>query len=289
MQCETQRHTMSAASYLEHLSDADLAFLTAAAEAPRDRRTGLRAHPEQVASLLAEPAVFAALFGPQPKLMSFPPSPFLTFACVVERAAHELRTTRSVAEPIGGGRRVPVFDVHELREFAGAARLRLFLVELLSSFTHVASGALWVRQRRRWRRLRFSELDLAQLTRLLDLAPPAERPGIYRRLGDLALFLSGVFPDHCTRPLTSSAATERLLRAAGGEAADEGTLGALPLLERLGVRCYRQASPSAAEHTAVLEVLDEVADGFSRARRVLNFITDRYLFTTRERWFTPPS
>jgi hypothetical protein len=279
---------MSAPSYLDHLSDADLAFMAEAAQ-PGAAPAELRGRPEEVSALLAEPAVFEALFHPESERLLLRPSPFLAFACVVERAARDLRTTASVAEPVGAGRRVPVFDVHELREFVAAPRLRLFLAELLTSYTHVASGAVWVRQRRRWRRRRFSELDLAALARLLDLVPPAERPGIYRRLGDLALFLSGVFPDYCNRPLTSGAATERLLREAGVAEPADGMLGALPLLERLGESCYREASATAAPRTAALEVLDDVADRFSRARRVLNFITDRHLFATRDRWFSPPS
>lgn len=144
----------------------------------------------------------------------------------------------------------------------------------------------------RWRRRHFSELDLAQLARMLDVVPAVERPGVYRRLGDLTLFLTGVFPDSCNRPLTSGAATERLLRAAGvaGErGAPGGVPGALSFLESLGVRWYRQASATAAPRTEALDVLDDVADTFTSARRVLNFITDRYLFGTRERWFSPPS
>ena len=35
-----------------------------------------------------------------------------------------------------------------------------------------------------------------RLASLLHIVPEDERPGVYRRLGDLALFLTGVFPDH---------------------------------------------------------------------------------------------
>jgi hypothetical protein len=127
---------------------------------------------------------------------------------------------------------------------------------------------------------------------MLEIVPDAERPGIYRRLGDLALFLTGVFPDACNRPFTSASATERALRAA--EVAQEraeprdGELGMLAYLERLGARCYRQACATARSTTTALAVVHEVADEFSHARRVLNFITDRYLFATRDRWFSPP-
>ena len=87
----------------------------------------------------------------------------------------------------------------DLREFFAADGRRLFLTELLTSYTRVASGSTYVRTARGWRRRRFSELDPLRLASLLDAVPEAERPGIYRRLGDLALFLTGVFPDRTDR------------------------------------------------------------------------------------------
>jgi hypothetical protein len=285
---------MRAASHLDHLTDADLALMAQVVtrDAPVEPAE-LRRRPDQVVALLGEPRLFGALFSAAPGAEPFlRVSPFLAFACLVERAADDLESAVSVAEPVGARRRVPVFDAHELREFVAPPPRRLFLAELLTSYTHVASGAVWVRQRRRWRQRRFSELDLTQLARLLDVVPARERPGVYRRLGDLALFLTGIFPDYCSRPLTSPTATERLLRAAGAApgAAEpaSGVVGALALLERLGGRCYREACATAAAPTAALVVLNDMADGFSRARRVLNFLTDRYLFATREEWFSPP-
>jgi hypothetical protein len=122
----------------------------------------------------------------------------------------------------------------------------LFLAELLTSYTRVASGAVWVRQRRRWRRRRLSDLDLGQLAQMLEVVP-AERAELW-----------------------------------------DGERGNLSSLERLGARCYRQACATATSRAATLAVVHEVADEFSRARRVLNFITDRHLFATREHWFSPP-
>src|SRR5258707_42758 len=66
---------------------------------------------------------------------------------------------------------------------------RYFMVEHLASYTRVMSGPVWVRRGDRWRRQRFSELDAARLAAALDAVPESDRPGIYRRLGDLALFL----------------------------------------------------------------------------------------------------
>ena len=55
--------------------------------------------------------------------------------------------------------------------------------------------------------------------------------------------------------------------------------------ERLGTRWYRLACASAPVRTAPLRVVEEIADRFDQARRVLNLVTDRYLFSFRARWF----
>jgi hypothetical protein len=283
---------MRAATHLDHLSDRDLALLARVGGVSEPR--ALHAQPDRVVALLADPRVFAALFAPAvEEELLVRTSPFLAFACLVERATGDLRSTVSVGEPLGARWRVPVFDAQQLREFVAQPARRLFLAELLTSYTHVASGVVWVRSRRRWRRRRFSELDMLALAGLLDVVPVPERPGIYRRLGDLALFLTGVFPDYCSRPVTGAGATERLLRAAGAH--DEpatgtggGPGGALLFLEWLGSRWYRLASATAALQTSGSDAVDDVADHFSHARRVLTFITDRYLFGSRDQWFAPP-
>jgi hypothetical protein len=38
-----------------------------------------------------------------------------------------------------------------------------------------------------------------------------------------------------------------------------------------------------------MRVVGEVAERFRQARRVLNLVTDRYLFVLRDRWFSPPT
>ena len=207
-------------------------------------------------------------------------SPFLTFAVAVHRVAERLATTSYVDEWIGPRRRVPVFAVEPLRQLLGDPLRRFFFVELLASYTHVVSGSTWVATRRGWRRRRFSELDPVQLAGLLDSVPPAERPGVLRRLGDLALFLTGVFPDHtAATPLGRPLAEAQLRRSAGLEAAPPSAeSSSFELLELLGGRWYRLASRLTPAVSGSVEVLTTIAEHFADARRVLNTVTDTYLF-----------
>ena len=131
-----------------------------------------------------------------------------------------------------------------LRALVSDPLRRYFLVELLASSARVASGVTWTRTARGWRRRRFSELDPSRLAELLEVVELNERSGVYRRLGDLALFLLGVFPDHVPA-LGSGAATDRLLRLSGLGADRVTDLGGKDILELLGARWYTAAVSSA--------------------------------------------
>jgi hypothetical protein len=308
--------------YAEHLTDTDLKLLASAAGAPApgapapggppgavpvlpaDADTGwLRRDPAAIPGLLGDPRVFEAVFGwpvvaggdqgrpPRPG-QAVPVSPFLTFAVVVHRSAIELASMGHVAERTGPRQRIPLFDAPALRDFLGSPARKLFLAELLASFTRVASGRYRVRGGGRTRTRRFSELDPVRLAGLLDGVPDAERPGVYRRLGDVSLFVAGVFPDYATLYGVGPASVARLLRAAQVPAAEQERLATVPaieLLEQLGARWYRAAHHLAPVRTARLDVVADVAGRFQQARRVLNHIADRYLFAADHPWFAPPA
>lgn len=194
---------------------------------------------------------------------------------------------------MGPGKRVPMFEVGGLQEFAANPLRRLFLAELLASYTHVASGSMWIQTARGWRRRRFSELDPMRLIELLETLPEAERPMLYRRLGDLSLFLTGVFPDYAGRRFLRPIQRQRLQRAlqfgvpmTSGSMGAEDSTSSVWLLEELGRRSYRLAWQATDVVGGTRSgVLEDVAQGFGRARRILNFLTDRYMFPYRENWF----
>src|SRR5262249_40857292 len=136
------------------------------------------------------------------------------------------------------------------------------------------------------------ELDPVQLAGLLAAVPAAERPGVLRRLGDLALFLTGVFPDHTARTsLGRPLAEAQLLRAAGVTRSqwDPGSLSAFQLLELLGARWSRLALRLSPAPSGSVDALTAIAEHFTDARRILNVVTDTYLFPLRDQWFGRPA
>lgn len=319
------------AGYADHLTDSDLGLLARLAQpalASHDAAAALRRRPHEIPALLDDPRVHRAVCGPG-DTMTGPAalvSPFLIFAVAVHAAAAELGSAGHLPERLGR-QRVPLFDVPQLLDFLTSAQRRLFLAELLASFTRNRDGRYYppgadpslaaagpqhrpappqrsappdhrtppsgaLRQRGAARRpRRFSELDLPRMAGQLSDIPEADRPGAYRRLGDVALFLAGVFPDYATAHTLGRLATPRLLRAAGIEPARQAELTsgpAIEMLEFLGARWYRAAWATAPAQTARLAVAVEVADRFRQARRVLNHIADRRLFPAGGQWFTPP-
>ena len=250
---------MAAAYSLEHLLDADLRLLARVAgeRSDSDFRARLRSQPEELERLLLNPALWQTIFGRGSSEAFLHASPLLVFAVMVQRTAYDLRTASYIEEWSGPRQRVPLFDVASVRAFAMDAGRRLFLAELLASYTHVSSGTILVRTARGVRRRRFSDLDPARLAELAELAPASDRPAIVRRLGDLSLFLSGVFPDYAGRGLEA--------------------------LEDIGRRAYATSAEGTRGATASL--LKDLSGQFRSGRRFLNRLTDRYLFPLRESWF----
>ena len=249
----------------------------------------LRADPELLARGLEDPRLHEAVLGAgalnDPLLVG---SPGLVFAAAVYRTRDELHREPWVREWAGTGQRIPVFAVDDLRDFLEDRDLARHLVGVLASYTHVTSGSAWVQTRRGPRRRRFSELDLFRLASMLEATPDDQQAPVQRRLGDLSLFLAGVFPDHAGRlfrpldlrrlavvlePARAPELNERLQEALQVH-------GGVGLLERLGEQWYRRAASAIDD-----DQLGRVAAHFATARRVLNQVTDRYLFPFRSSLF----
>ncbi|NMH82600.1 hypothetical protein [Pseudonocardia xinjiangensis] len=270
-----ERETI-ARRYGEHLTDRDLLTL---ARGRADQVPALRRAPALVLDLLDRPGVADAVLAAQGEKegrFSYV-SPFLVFAAAVHRVGNSIVGSVHVTDRAGPRSRVPVFDAPVLAAFATEPRHRLFLAELLASYARVASGVVWRRGEQGWRRQRWDELDLPRLAALLDAVPAGQQPGVWRRIGDGALFLAGVFPEYAERSL-GLVDVARLQRATGLQLSSaEGDVG--ELLEELAGRAYERVGagvPRAVVGTPRL------------ARRVLTLVADRYLFPMTDDGFLPP-
>ncbi|MEJ2869377.1 hypothetical protein WCD74_16490 [Actinomycetospora sp. OC33-EN08] len=260
---DTSREAV-ARRYGEHLTDRDLLALTG--DRP-DQVPALRRRPELVLDLLDRPAVADAVLSatrdPDERFRYV--SPFLLFAAAVHRAAGALVGRASVLDRTAPRSRIPVLDGPVLAAFATEPVHRLFLAELLSSYARLSSGVVWRRDERGWHRRRWDDLDLTRLAELLTDLPESERPGVWRRIGDGALFLAAVFPEYAERTYGSTG-TLHLRRATRMRLPGEGPV--TDLLEDLAGRAYRQAADA---------IPPGVVESPHSARRVLTVVADRYL------------
>lgn len=270
------------ASYLDGFSPRDVETLAGFAGVdPAELSDDLRRRPWAVHDLLADPDLLDRLLDPEADVADVA-SPFLLFSTVIHRTAAELREVSYVADWSGPRSRLPVFDVEPLREFLADPGRVFFLSALLSSFAVPDRPPVPVR----------GPLDLAGLALWLDQVMPADRVALFRRLGDLALFLTGVFPDRTGAQPLMPIDAERLGRTVGMTAEEVLALrnaarvaSGLEAYESLGSRWYEAAVEAAVRvETRVPPVVSDVAARFSAARRILNHLTDRYLYRFDPRW-----
>jgi hypothetical protein len=307
------------AAYLSHLTDADLRALVHADEisaAEADvRMSALRRAPALLLDVLDRPGVSSGLLNMasarDPQRYTFI-SPFLVFAAAIHRIAADLTGTGYVPERTTPRLRVPVFDGPQLAAYLAEPLHRLFLAELLASFARSSSGVIVTQTPAGLRRRRWNDLDLIRLATLLDALPEPERPPVWRRLGDLALFLAGVFPAALERALAGRLDPARLARTTGLAAPPSGGLAPAELFEWFGASWYRLAARRAAAIAAgsaspgpgvsaggavssqvstsreTAAALRDNAEHIHEARRVLNAATDRYLMPVSIDWLAPP-
>jgi len=201
-------------------------------------------------------------------------SPYLLFAVLLRRVWRDLEGRAFVLERDSRGRRLPVFDARRVVELLGDAVLREYLIEMLCSFVHTNTGVLYFRERGWWHKRKFNDLDMDDMIALCELTAPRWKPRLYKRIADISLFLTGIYPDHATARVRSPRRRATHSRT-------------LPDYEREGRRFYSVAArePEPPWPTAVFETLSQK---FELAREALNALSDHYLQPLRDRFFQPP-
>ena len=266
--------------FVQRLTEHDLEVLAALVDpAPEvdDLRTRLEREPEAVDGMLADPRLYELIYETTETGVMAGLSPLLAFAVLVHRAMSDLGAVSYVPEWVGAGERLPVFDVESLREFIDDITRRYLISEFLGSFTRVASGSVWVKTDRGYRRRRYSELDPVGLAEMVESLPSGRRAAGYRRLGEVALFHTGVFPDHTARHPISAMRQARLATLAGLDLDHLVGVDYIEFLEMVGTVSYDRAANEAALPSQLHHSLEDMAANFTRARRFLNYLADRYL------------
>jgi hypothetical protein len=257
-------------------TDDDLRFV---AETVGEERPGapepalLRTREDLLDVMLDDDRLVRRLLGDEQALLRVSPS--LVFSVLLRRVVRDLHEQSYTLERTAA-ETVAVFDAPRVRRFIAEPAVWGYLVGLLTSFVRTETITVVVREREHYRRRRFNTLNLEDMIELAGLVGRDEAPPIFRRIADIALFTSGIFPDYLRAPRRGGTPARRW----------RAIPRTLETYEEQGRRFYRLAAH--AEAKAEDRVLSTLADEFPMARKSLEILSDRYLRWSRLTWFHAP-
>ncbi len=200
-------------------------------------------------------------------------SPYLMFTVLLRRVRRDLEGRPFVLERDTSGKRIPVFEAAQAGELLGDPPMREYLTEMLCSFVRTNVAVLYRQEGRGWQKRKFSDLDMDDMMALCQLVESQLKPRFYKRIADIALFLTGIYPDHASsfvrRPRSQ-----------------DWRLG--PEYEREGRHFYALAARE-TEPSGPVSVFAKLAEQFTLARGALNTLSDHYLKPLRSRYFDSPA
>jgi hypothetical protein len=201
-------------------------------------------------------------------------SPYLMFAVLLRRVRRDLEGRSFMFERDARGKGIPVFEASQGVQLLGDPAIREYLIEMLCSFVRTNTGLLYWRERGAWHKRKFSDMDMDDMIALCHLVEPAFKPRLYKRIADIALFLTGIYPDHASLFVPRSRGQAARARAVSD-------------YEREGRRFYRLAVRE-TEPPWPASVFNDLAEKFTLAREALNTFNDCYLKPLRARYFNQP-
>jgi hypothetical protein len=172
-----------------------------------------------------------------------------------------------------------VFDSSKVHELLDMEQVVSYLVDMLASFIRINSFTIPVRIRKgTWRKLRVSDFDIDSLIRYSQIIDQEQRFGPYKRIADICLFITGIFPESVKSRTLGMVSEQRALSIASGWDR-EG-------YEQHGRYFYGEASRlRAAQELELNPVLSTLAEHFSLAAKPLSIMSSRYLGLFRDSIF----
>ena len=268
------------------LTESDLDFVVSEAAqgyTDTDRLKLLIEEDEQFrAAILGDENVFQRLMADEETFLKV--SPALYFEVLLRQALRDLETAGYTVERDGRAD-LPVFDTPEVVRFLSIQGVLDYLAHMLASFNRINSYAVPVRIRRGIRRrVVYNDMDIDSLVRLCATADWEQRFGYYKRIADVCLFISGVFPDFASPAVRYSVPNS--MRTA----VSDRTRRSLSDYEVQGSQFYGLAEEhDSAQHLGLSGVFRLLRDHFATARKPLSFIASHYLHGSRARLFGAPS
>lgn len=256
------------------LDDKDLMFLIQTVATQRRDYEHIKEivkdKPDLLDLMLDDEKLFRRLLREEEALLQI--SPRLLFEILLRQARRELKREAYTVERVGLTWKIPVFDSSKVAELLEDRGIRDYLAEMLSSFTRTESAVLYLKRGTRIYRKRFSDMDFDDVEELSRFVEEKYRFPFYKRMGDISLFLTGVFPEYVDSPYPRA------------------RVRSLEELEREGRKVYRLASEhEEARRSNLGDILWRLSENFDLARKSLNFISDRYIHRHKLTLFECPA
>ena len=246
-------------------------------------REAIRNDPDYRKAIVSDERVFFQVINDKESFLKISPS--LYFEVLLRRAQKDLISSSYTIEREGRGN-IPVFDTGKVAGFLDTPNMLEYLANMLASFTRIRSFVVPVRVRKGIRRrVRYNDMDVDSLIDFAARADESERFSYYKRIGDVCLFLTGLFRDstysqksHVGSNFQSGTYPRTTFVRKRRRSVEE--------YESEGRRFYRLAE----EHptASVLELTDVFSvlrDEFSAARKPLAFLSARYLHSRPNKLF----
>lgn len=207
-------------------------------------------------------------------------SPWLFFTVLLRRSRREIKEEAFTIEE-RDRQKVVLFDTDQVSDLLEQDDVLDYLAWMLASFTRVHS--MTVRYRVRpgiWYKRRTSELDVDGMMRFAQTTEEPFRFEPYKRIADVCLFMTGVFPEHIE-------ARYRYPRSGQVRPGVRGkTVVSREDYEAHGRAFYRLAAEhEMAREEGLDEVLMTLSERFILAEKPLRFLSRRYLRFARHRLF----
>ena len=220
--------------------------------------------------MLEDPKLAERLLGELEVLVRV--SPYLMFSILLRRVRRDLEGRSFVMERDERGKRIPVFEAARAGELLSDLRMREYLTDMLCSFVRTNVAVLYRQEGRSWQKRKFSDMDMDDMMALCQLVESQLKPRFYKRIADIALFLTGIYPDHASFVVRRPRSQDWRV---------------VPDYEREGRRFYTLAAQE-TEPPGPASVFEKLAEKFTLARGVLNTLSDHYLKPVRARYFDQP-
>ncbi|MCH7705714.1 MAG: hypothetical protein IIB33_01540 [Chloroflexi bacterium] len=210
-------------------------------------------------------------------------SPALYFEILLRNAARNMEASTHTMER-AGRQNIPVFDTDEVVGLLSQPQVLDYLAHMLASFTRIQSYVIPVRVRRGVRRrVRYNDMDIDSLKRFAAVADGEQRFGLYKRIADVCLYVTGVFPDYALRDHRYAASGQVRPRTSGR------VRRSIEDYEEEGRRFYLLAEEHPVARSLNLSnTFRLLRHHFIAARKPLSFIASNYLHSRKSQLFGAP-